>query len=518
VPFFRFPEGLRAELVERKLASRFSTGSSPERVESKTLHDSFDWRIHQSGGTYETSGSGGDRVHVWRDAEGRVRHRLIHAGDPGYPADLPPGAMREDLASVLSIRRLLPVVTVSARVRTLAILDDEEKTTVRLRIESGTSTVPESGDTRELDARIRVVPVRGYDAERARVAGFLREECGLRPDAACELEHALEPFDRFPGDYTAKFQLTLDPAMPARDAARAIHLSLLDSLLRNEEGTRRNLDSEFLHDFRVSIRRTRSALTQIRGVYPKPDVERFKEDFRWLGTATGPTRDLDVYLLKMDGYRERLPKEVRADLKPLQEFLERKRQLAHGRLVAVLDSERYRRLVEEWRTFLTEAPAGPLLAQSAERPAREMASERIWRVYRRMVKRGRVIDDATPVEALHDLRIRAKKLRYLLEFFRSLYPEQPIGRLVADLKRLQDNLGDLNDYQVQRQSLERFVAEMAAEGSAPLSTQLAMGRLLDRLEAGQAEERSRFSKRFGRFASRGNREIFARLFSRVDGQ
>jgi CHAD domain-containing protein len=182
-------------------------------------------------------------------------------------------------------------------------------------------------------------------------------------------------------------------------------------------------------------------------------------------------------------------------------------------LVAALDSERYRRLVEEWRAFLTEAPAGSLLAPNAERPVREVASERIWRVYRRMVKRGRAIADDTPAAALHDVRIRGKKLRYLLEFFRSLYPEEAIGQLVAELKRLQDNLGDFNDYQVQIRSLQGFAAEMAAEGSAPVRTQLAMGRLLAQLEAGQSAERKRFAKRFERFASRQNRRSFARLFS-----
>jgi CHAD domain-containing protein len=516
-PCFRLPEGLGAELLERRLASRFGTAPSPERVEAKTLHDSFDWRIHQSGGTYETTGGAAGRAHIWRDAEGRVRHRLRHAGDPGFPADLPPGALRDDLASVLSVRRLLPVVTLNARVRTVAVLDAEGKTTVRLHIESGTSSLPERAEIQDLEPRVRVAPLRGYEAERSRVAGFLREECGLLADAAGELEHALEPFDRAPGDYTSKFQLALDPAMPARDAARAIHLSLLDSLLRNEEGTRRNLDSEFLHDFRVSIRRTRSALTQIREVYPTLDVERFKEEFRWLGIATGPTRDLDVYLLKMGAYKEGLPEQVRADLKPLEEHLERKQKLAHGRLVAVLDSERYRRLVEQWRAFLTEAPAGSLLARNAERPVPGLASERIWRVYRRMVKRGRGIDDDTPAEALHDLRIRGKKLRYLLEFFRSLYPAEEIGRLVAELKRLQDNLGELNDYRVQMRSLQGFAAEMAEEGSAPVRTQLAMGRLLAHLDARRAAERSRFAKRFDRFASPENREIFARLFSPGDG-
>ncbi len=384
---------------------------------------------------------------------------------------------------------------------------------MRLRIESGTSSPPEGGELHELEPRVTIAPVRGYDRERMRVAGFLREECGLLPDAAGELAHALEPLGRAPGDYTSKFELTLDPAMPARDAARAIHLSLLATMLRNEEGTRRDLDSEFLHDFRVAIRRTRSALTQIREVYPALDVERFKEEFRWLFIETGPKRDLDVYLLKMEVYKEGLPEEIRADLDPLEEFLERKQKLAHDRLVAVLDSERYRRLVEEWRAFLTEAPAGSLLARNAERPVREVASERIWRVYRRMVKRGRAIDDDTPAAALHDIRIRGKKLRYLLEFFRSLYPEEAIGRLVAELKRLQDNLGDFNDYRVQRQSLQRFAAEMAEEGSAPVRTHLAMGRLLAHLDAGQAAERSRFAKRFERFASPENRKTFARLFS-----
>jgi CHAD domain-containing protein len=289
-------------------------------------------------------------------------------------------------------------------------------------------------------------------------------------------------------------------------------------MLRNEEGTRRDLDSEFLHDFRVSIRRTRSALTQIREVHPAEDVERFKEEFRWLGAETGPARDLAVFLLKMDAYREGLPPEVRSDLDPLQEFLGRKQRLAHDRLVAGLDSERYRRLVEDWRAFLSEAPAGALFARNAERPIREVASERIWQVYRRMVKRGRAIDDGSPAEAFHDMRIRVKKLRYLLEFFRSLYSEQAISRLVAELKRLQDNLGDLNDYRVQMQSVQAFAAEMTEERSAPVGTQLAMGRLLERLDTGRAAERSRFAKRFERFASAENRRTLARLLPREDGR
>lgn len=503
--------------IERSLALRFSTAPPLETLETRTFYDSFDWRIHRGGGTFETAESGSGRVSVWRDGTGRERHRLCHEGDPGFPKDLPTGPMRDELAAVLCERRLLPLVATKTRVRTVAVLDDEQKTTVRIRIESGSSSPAEGGELHELEPRLRIAPVRGYRAEAAQVADFLRGECGLLPDAASELERALEPLGRAPGDYTSKIQLALDPAMPAEDAARAIHLALLDTMLRNEEGTRRDLDSEFLHDFRVAIRRTRSALTQIREVYPAEDVERFKEEFRWLGAETGPGRDLAVFLLKMDDCREGLPPEARPDLDPLREFLERRQKRAHDRLVALLDSERYRRLLEDWRAFLAGAPAGSAVARNAERPVREVASERIWRVYRRMRKRGREIDEGSPAEAFHDMRIRVKKLRYLLEFFRSLYAEQAIGRIVARLKRLQDNLGDLNDYRVQRQSVRRFADEMAEEGSAPLGTLLAMGRLLERLDAGYAAERSRFAKHFERIAS-GEKETFARLFSRENGR
>jgi len=99
------------------------------------------------------------------------------------------------------------------------------------------------------------------------------------------------------------------------------------------------------------------------------------------------------------------------------------------------------------------------------------------------------------------------------EYHRPGTVEEAIGLLVAELKRLQDNLGDYNDYQVQRESLEVFADDMAKEGAAPASTILAMGRLLDRLGAGQAAERMQFRKRFARFASPENRVSIKSLFA-----
>ena len=140
-------------------------------------------------------------------------------------------------------------------------------------------------------------------------------------------------------------------------------------------------------------------------------------------------------------------------------------------------------------------------------------SERIWSVARRVLKRGSAIDDDTPAAALHRLRIECKKLRYLLSFFASLYDRQEIARLIAALKKLQDNLGDFNDYEVQQAWLTQCARDMSADGTAPVETLLAMGRLEDRLQIRQEEERHRFGQRFALFAAAENRERMRRLFA-----
>jgi CHAD domain-containing protein len=292
---------------------------------------------------------------------------------------------------------------------------------------------------------------------------------------------------------------------------------LLRTMLANEEGTRQDLDSEFLHDFRVAVRRTRSALSQVKGVLPPDDVEPFRRELSWLGSATGPTRDMDVYLLKMPDYESSLPRAVRRDLEPLKVFLERHQRLEQRRLAKTLAAARYQRLVREWDAFLERsAPSEP--PPHAARPIVEVASERIWKTWRKVAKAGRAISPETPAEALHRLRIACKKLRYLLEFFRGLYPAKKIGPLVKSLKQLQDNLGDFNDYEVQQGALAGFARQMRDEGDTPVETLMAIGRLVDHLESGQAEERRKFAERFALFDAEANRRLFRRLFAPQGGK
>ena len=219
---------------------------------------------------------------------------------------------------------------------------------------------------------------------------------------------------------------------------------------RTSTGAIADVDSEFLHDLRVAVRRTRSAQRQLRGVFPPEPLGHFREEFRWLQQATGPTRDLDVYLLGFDDLVAGLDDERRSDLAPLRTLLRRRRAAERRRMVRALRSPRFTALLEAWRAFLDGLSALPVDDRpDAARPIADLAAERIRRTYRRMVEQGRAIDDASPAEALHELRKLGKELRYLLEFFAALFPVEVVKPMVADLKGLQDVLGRFYDREVQ---------------------------------------------------------------------
>jgi CHAD domain-containing protein len=87
-----------------------------------------------------------------------------------------------------------------------------------------------------------------------------------------------------------------------------------------------------------------------------------------------------------------------------------------------------------------------------------------------------------------------------------------VTRLIDELKRLQDNLGDFNDLEIQQAKLKEFGNTMLEEGDAPFATYMAMGRLVEVFEELQEDERHAFHSRFDRFSSTQNKSRFRCLF------
>ena len=301
--------------------------------------------------------------------------------------------------------------------------------------------------------------------------------------------------------------------MPAGEGVRSILRQLFAALEAQEQGTRAGLDPECLHDFRVAVRRTRSVLGQLKQALPEGAVECFGPEFAWLGEVTGPTRDLDVYLLRFPAYRDSLPPEDHDHLQPLHRFLLAHRQAAQAQLLKELDSERYQQLKRQWREFL-DAPAGGAPLGGAQQELRDFADERIVSALRKVFKQGRAIDHSSPPEALHELRKSCKKLRYQLEFFRPLYLGTAIGQLIQSLKGLQDHLGEFQDLQVQSEALRAFTDEMIVEGEVPPQTLVALGMLVEGLRSRQRRVRKAFTKCFRHFDRPENHRLLDQLRAR----
>jgi CHAD domain-containing protein len=265
-------------------------------------------------------------------------------------------------------------------------------------------------------------------------------------------------------------------------------------------GTVRDVDTEFLHDLRIAVRWTRSALKLCGGELPDGLAARFEPEFRWLGDLTTPTRDLDVYLLGFERMAAGLVGATEAELTPFRDYLLKSRAVAHRHLVRGWRSARFRRLTADWRTALDEVRA------TRKRPTvAQLADERIATAHRRALRVGARITPASPAESLHDLRKRCKELRYLVEMFGSLHDPAQRWQAVRELKALQDCLGEFQDAEVQWDEIRAFAAQMLEHRSAPAETLLAMGEIAAGLAVRQRAARAKFDGVFAAFASPASR-------------
>lgn len=510
---FILPDNLRPDELLSTLQDNSRILTEPPRTIYRTCFDSFDWRIYLDGSLLEDSRDGNSHTLLWRSLQGEDRcPRLKLKMPPRFAWGLPQGPCRKQLEAVLEMRELSPIFRIRSRVTRLRILNRDEKTVTWLNIEENTLPRQQGIRSGKFDNRAVIIPVRGFSKHGKALAKRLQQQ-GLVPAKTDLMLSVLSTLDIKPGSYSSKLNLELDPAMRADQASKLVLQRLLDIMLQNEAGTRAATDTEFLHDFRVAIRRTRSALTQIKAVFPKRIIDRYKREFSWLGQMTSPSRDLDVYLLNFDNYRDSLPVATQPDIEPLRDFLIRHQKIENKALIKALDSARYKRLIRDWQTFLEQPVNERSTLENAARPVSEIASKRIWRVFRRAIQEGDAITVESPADDLHELRKTCKKLRYLIEFFVSLYPTGNIKEIIRTLKTLQDNLGNFQDYEVQVTTLKNFSHQMVTEGTVAPDTLLAMGMLIDGLERRQHMAREEFAGRYALFSQQKNQHRFRKLFT-----
>ena len=527
----------------------------------RTWLDTFDWRLYRAGLTLEYAGRprGGELLltgdtastpgtssapssaNAANAANGAnaadspataVTSQPVigwQAARPHLMCELPDGPVASRIGDLVAPRALLPVVTVTSKTTTHRLLNEDGKTVARLLIEW--ASVPGPQPT-PLAPRLWITEVRGYPGAARTAARLLGAVPGIEPATAPTETEALRAVGRRPGDYSNKIDADITAAQPASQAAATILLRLLDTIEANIAGVLADTDTEFLHDLRVSVRRTRSALKLFgdaltgRAGLTEGEAAFFAAEFKWVGDLTTPTRDLDVHLLDFDDTAHSLSAAKPDDLEPFRAYLEQRRRREFRALTRGLKSARFTDLTRDWRNRLTTIKDGnPGTRVGSVRSGRErgaagesagtLAMERTRAAFAKTVRRGAAITLVSPAETLHDLRKRAKELRYALEFFAPLHDRAAQAKVVGELKRLQDCLGEFQDTEVQVGEIRALATAMLAAGEAPAVTLLAMGEVTAGLALRQRAAREDFGRRFAAFAGiDGQRRISALLRGR----
>jgi CHAD domain-containing protein len=496
-------------------AERGVPGSGARRL---TWLDTFDWRLYRAGLVLELEQARRGGRLLLSQADGTPQaEQPVTGWPPRRPAqDLPAGPVRDLIMVLISPRALLPVVSAVSTGSVTRLLNADGKTVARLTVERATVTA--MGTTAELPLRLSVAEVRGYPAQARKAAALLAAVPGASLASQSAFIAALTALGRHPANYTNTVDAQITAPMPGSVAVARLLLRLLDTLELNVDGVLRDLDTEFLHDFRVAVRRTRSAIKLLGEVLPADVASHYAKEFKWLGDLTTPTRDLDVHLLGFAATTEHLLAAAPADLEPFRAFLVRRRAREFRRLAATLRSPRFGAITDDWRKALLAVRDASAPKKRRQPTAAELAARATGRAFARIAAQGGAITPDSAPESLHDLRKRCKELRYLLEFFAPLHDPVAYRKVVGDLKQLQDCLGDFQDSQVQREEIgalaDAMLAEaLAGQGTATAATLLAMGEVAARLAVSQAEARADFARRFARFAGPAARQRISTLLA-----
>lgn len=274
----------------------------------------------------------------------------------------------------------------------------------------------------------------------------------------------------------------LGDAPTAADAARLAIAGSTARLLRNDPAVRLGGDPESVHQARVATRRLRSDLVTFGPLLEVQWAEATRVELAWIGGLLGALRDSDILLER-----------IRAGLAeagargPMAQRLARRvtarRNVARNELLEALSSDRYIALVDG----LVRAATVPPVTDVAAEPAEEALPPLVLPAWRKLKRAVHKLGAEPSDEALHRVRIAAKRVRYAAE---AVVPVvgKPAARLAEGAAGLQTALGDYNDAVITR----AWLTQSAEDTSA--ATAFIAGTLSERERRLAAEARAAWPK------------------------
>ena len=511
--YLRLNPALSTEsLAERAFSSRWQLKAYASRKERREFYDTFEWQAFEKGVAIVKKRK---TLFLTDLNTGQERASLTFPATPSsFFADaLPSGILKATLSTLTDIRAFIMLCSIDTIITKYRILDDNEKSIAFLTSES--FCLADSEEPEPFQNIISLSPLRGYDDEMELMVTALTNDVEIAKvlDFRELFLLIMKEADVSIHGYSSKINLDLDPDAPVHNSARQLLQFTLSVMRANEEGIKNNLDTEFLHDYRVAIRRTRSILKLLKGVFEPEDTLYYLNLFRDIGQRTNELRDQDVSLLRQSSWYQCLPPFLRPSLKLFFTDIAASRKKLHRQFCRYLASDAYQSFLDEWDAFIHRQSIPDFEhCPNASLSTKDIALDTIKKAWKKVIRHGRQVSEETTDSELHALRIDCKKLRYLLEFFSSIFSHKSAAPVIRQLKELQDNLGDFVDFSVQLHFLRERLAALPP-GKDEILLAASMGGLMATLFHKQEEARGRFHKTFEAFDHEKTAQLFHDLLT-----
>jgi CHAD domain-containing protein len=259
-----------------------------------------------------------------------------------------------------------------------------------------------------------------------------------------------------------------------------------------------HIDAEFLHDFRVALRRTRTALTQLKGIFKEEYILTYKKNFSEITNRTNRARDLDIQYLTFVELKFNILDNLKPGLTILLNYLNELRNKEYNKLAKFLTTKIFNSILNKWGKFIESTDINNF-GENGLKPVGQMAPYYIIEALKKVNKKYQsVIKNFNP-RNMHKMRISCKKLRYVLEFFSPIYNEPIYEKTIEALKTLQDTLGLYQDVEVQKKMLSEIMNGLSKNEDFIKDIFMTTGYFFRLLEEKQQKSTTNFLEYFDNF-------------------
>ena len=436
-------------------ARRWLKGSGVERGLAFVYLDTRDLALHRQGLSFRLSQDGDQAIQTIKGPRRGVLERAetetpYSVGDREHPVAI------EALLQQLSDRKiptaLRPVFKIriertSYRVRGMNVSLDKG------RIVSGHRSAPLC----EIELELKGGDRTALFTLARRISNIVPAEISLKAKS----ERGYDLITRSKPGAIVATETMLWPSITVAEAFQTVCNSCLCQLIANKAGVRASA-SEAFHQMRVALTRLDAAMKLFSGIASGLQPDHLAKELKWLRDELTPARDIDVLLTDV---LVPLKKRHPADVEAFYHACLKHKDKEYERVHAALASARFRMLLlaaAEWieaGQWQRETKDNSRLKH--KHSARKLVADRLS-TFRKKLEEGRHIEEMDP-RSLHKFRLRAKRMRYSMEFSEGLFDDKQnrkrFAGALASLKSLQSALGLLNDIAVQKAIFDRVAVE-----------------------------------------------------------